>query len=217
MAMNEQLTPRAIVAELDNYIIGQTEAKRTVAIALRNRWRRQQVPGDLQDEILPSNIILMGPTGVGKTEIARRLAKLVDAPFIKVEATKFTEVGYVGRDVESMIRDLTDRAIRLVRQEHEAHVQERARELARERILDVIVPPLPVPELDLENGHSGNAAPEESPTRTKFRERLNDGRLASREIEIEVQKEQSSSMLQVFGPMGMEEMGMNLQDMLGNI
>ena len=202
MAMNEQLTPRVIVAELDNYIIGQTEAKRTVAIALRNRWRRQQVLGDLQDEILPSNIILMGPTGVGKTEIARRLAKLVEAPFIKVEATKFTEVGYVGRDVESMIRDLTDRAIRLVRQEHEAHVQERARELARERILDVILPPPPVTGLDLENGQSENAAPEESPTRTKFRERLKDGRFASREIEIEVQKEQSSSMLQVFGPNG---------------
>ena len=215
--MNEQLTPRAIVAELDNYIIGQTEAKRTVAIALRNRWRRQQVPCDLQDEILPSNIILMGPTGVGKTEIARRLAKLVEAPFIKVEATKFTEVGYVGRDVESMIRDLTDRAIRLVRQEHEVHVQERARELARERILDVILPLPPVTGLDLENGQSENATPEESPTRTKFRKRLKDGRFASREIEIEVQKEQSSSMLQVFGPMGMEEMGMNLQDMLGNV
>ncbi len=215
--MNEQLTPRAIVAELDNYIIGQTEAKRTVAIALRNRWRRQQVPCDLQDEILPSNIILMGPTGVGKTEIARRLAKLVEAPFIKVEATKFTEVGYVGRDVESMIRDLTDRAIRLVRQEHEVHVQERARELARERILDVILPPPPVAGLDLENGQSENATLEESPTRMKFRKRLRDGRFASREIEIEVQKEQSSSMLQVFGPMGMEEMGMNLQDMLGNV
>ncbi len=215
--MNEQLTPHAIVAELDNYIIGQNEAKRTVAIALRNRWRRQQVPCDLQDEILPSNIILMGPTGVGKTEIARRLAKLVEAPFIKVEATKFTEVGYVGRDVESMIRDLADRAIRLVRQEHEAHVQERARELARERILDVIIPPPPVTGLDLENGQSENDAPEESRTRTKFRERLRDGRFASREIEIEVQKEQSPSMLQVFGPMGMEEMGMNLQDMLGNV
>ncbi len=216
--MNEHLTPRAIVAELDNYIIGQTEAKRTVSIALRNRWRRQQVSSDLQDEILPSNIILMGPTGVGKTEIARRLAKLVDAPFIKVEATKFTEVGYVGRDVESMIRDLTDRAIRLVRQEHEAHVQERARELARERILNIIIPPPPpVSNPDLENGQSENIALEESPTRAKFRKRLKDGRFASREIEVEVQKEQPSSMLQVFGPMGMEEMGMNLQDMLGNI
>ncbi len=216
MAMNEQLTPRAIVAELDNYIIGQTEAKRTVAIALRNRWRRQQVPQDLQDEILPSNIILMGPTGVGKTEIARRLAKLVEAPFIKVEATKFTEVGYVGRDVESMIRELTDRAIRMVRQEHEAQVQERARELARERVLDVILPAPPASAIDIENGPPEDAAQKESPTRTKFRERLRDGGFANREIEIEVQKEQSS-MLQVFGPMGMEEMGMNLQDMLGNI
>ncbi len=216
MAMNEQLTPRAIVAELDNYIIGQTEAKRTVAIALRNRWRRQQVPQDLQDEILPSNIILMGPTGVGKTEIARRLAKLVEAPFIKVEATKFTEVGYVGRDVESMIRELTDRAIRMVRQEHEAQVQERARELARERVLDVILPTPPASAIDIENGPPEDAAQKESPTRTKFRERLRDGGFANREIEIEVQKEQSS-MLQVFGPMGMEEMGMNLQDMLGNI
>ncbi len=217
MVMNAELTPRAIVAELDSYIIGQSEAKRTVAIALRNRWRRQQVSSDLQDEILPSNIILMGPTGVGKTEIARRLAKLVGAPFIKVEATKFTEVGYVGRDVESMIRDLTDRAIRLVRQEHESRVQDRARELARERVLDVILPPPPIQGPDPENGHTKISEPEESSTRTKFRERLKDGRFADREIEIEVQKDHSSPMLQVFGPMGMEEMGMNLQDMLGNI
>jgi len=217
--MHEELTPPAIVAELDNYIIGQPEAKRTVAIALRNRWRRQQVDGDLRDEILPSNIILMGPTGVGKTEIARRLAKLVEAPFIKVEATKFTEVGYVGRDVESMIRDLTDRAIRLVRQEHEVRVQDRARELARERVLDVILPPPPVTGSDLDNnGHpNSTTVEEESSTRTKFRERLKDGKFAEREIEIEVQNDQSSPMLQVFGPMGMEEMGVNIQDMLGNI
>ncbi len=217
MGMKAELTPQAIVAELDNYIIGQSEAKRTVAIALRNRWRRQQVSSDLQDEILPSNIILMGPTGVGKTEIARRLAKLVGAPFIKVEATKFTEVGYVGRDVESMIRDLTDRAIRLVRQEHEALVQDRARELARERVLDVILPPPPVQSPDPENGHPELSEPKESSTRTKFRERLRDGQFADREIEIDVQKDHSSPMLQVFGPMGMEEMGVNLQDMLGNI
>ena len=214
MSMPAELTPRAIVAELDNYIIGQSKAKRTVAIALRNRWRRQQVSNDLQDEILPSNIILMGPTGVGKTEIARRLARLVAAPFIKVEATKFTEVGYVGRDVESMIRDLTDRSIRLVRQEHEARVQDQARELARERVLDVILPVPPITEADSANGHPAGG---ESSTRTKFRERLMDGRLADREIEIEVQKDESSPMLQVFGPMGMEEMGMNLQDMLGNV
>ncbi|MCY4205651.1 MAG: ATP-dependent protease ATPase subunit HslU [Bacteroidetes bacterium] len=215
--MHSELTPSAIVAELDNYIIGQSEAKRTVAIALRNRWRRQQVDSNLQDEILPSNIILMGPTGVGKTEIARRLAKLVEAPFIKVEATKFTEVGYVGRDVESMIRDLTDRAIRLIRQEHEVRVQERARELARERVLDVILPPPPITELDQENGSPNPSANKESSTRTKFRERLKDGKFADREIEIEVQNDHSSPMLQVFGPMGMEEMGMNIQDMLGNI
>lgn len=217
MPIDAELTPRAIVAELDNYIIGQAEAKRTVAIALRNRWRRQQVSSDLQDEILPSNIILMGPTGVGKTEIARRLAKLVNAPFIKVEATKFTEVGYVGRDVESMIRDLTDRAIRLVRQEHEALVQERAHELARERVLDLILPRTPVARTDPDNGHPEIPLQEESPTRKKFRERIRDGSFANREIEIEVEKDPSNSMLQVFGPMGMEEMGMNLQDMLGSI
>ena len=218
MSVHKELTPHAIVTELDNYIIGQPDAKRTVAIALRNRWRRQQVPGDLQDEILPSNIVLMGPTGVGKTEIARRLARLVNAPFIKVEATKFTEVGYVGRDVESMIRDLADRAIRLVRQEHESRVQERARERARERVLDVILPAQPLPsEGDSGDGLPLSETPKESSTRSKFRERLKDGRLAEREIEIEVQKDSSSSMLQVFGPMGMEEMGMNIQEMLGNI
>lgn len=216
MMAHSELTPREIVAELDNYIIGQSEAKRTVAIALRNRWRRQQVPDELQDEILPSNIILMGPTGVGKTEIARRLARLVDAPFVKVEATKFTEVGYVGRDVESMIRDLADRAIRLVRQEHEERVQDRARELARERVLNVIMPPPPVNAVDADNGHTETPEPAEPTTRTRFRERLKDGRLANREIEIEVQSDHSSPMLQVFGPMGMEEMGVNIQDMLGN-
>ena len=214
--MHAELTPRAIVAELDNYIIGQSEAKRTVAIALRNRWRRQQVSSDLQDEILPSNIILMGPTGVGKTEIARRLARLVSAPFIKVEATKFTEVGYVGRDVESMIRDLTDRAIRLVRQEHEVLVQERARELATERVLDVILPAPPSTGMEQGDGQQGDFVPEESPTRAKFRNRLKEGKFADREIEIEIQNEQPSSMMQVFGPMGMEEMGMNLQDVLGS-
>ena len=143
--MSTDLTPPEIVAELDNYIIGQRDAKRTVAIALRNRWRRQQAPPDIQEEILPSNIILIGPTGVGKTEIARRLSRLAGAPFIKVEATKFTEVGYVGRDVESMIRDLADRAVNIVREEHEARVQERAREHANQRILDILLPPPPTP------------------------------------------------------------------------
>ena len=209
--MSTDLTPPEIVAELDNYIIGQRDAKRTVAIALRNRWRRQQAPPDIQEEILPSNIILIGPTGVGKTEIARRLSRLAGAPFIKVEATKFTEVGYVGRDVESMIRDLADRAVNIVREEHEARVQERAREHANQRILDILLPPPPTPP-DYQPGQ-GNS---ESSSRKSFRERLQRGALDEREVEIEVSGSQSS-MLQVFGPMGMEEMGMNLQDMLGNI
>ncbi len=139
--MLDSLTPRQIVAALDQYVVGQTEAKKSVAIALRNRWRRQNAPDEIRDEIMPANILMIGPTGVGKTEIARRLAKLSGAPFIKVEATKFTEVGYVGRDVDSMIRDLTDQAVGLVRAEHEERVQERARELADERVLDLLVPP----------------------------------------------------------------------------
>ena len=136
----EQLTPRQIVAELDRYIIGQKEAKRAVAIALRNRWRRQKLPPELRDEVAPKNIIMIGPTGVGKTEIARRLAKLVEAPFIKVEASKYTEVGYVGRDVESMVRDLTELAVGMVKSEKARAVQERARELAEERLLDLLLP-----------------------------------------------------------------------------
>ncbi len=214
MSIISNLTPREIVEALDSYIIGQPEAKRTVAIALRNRWRRQQVSGDLQDEILPSNIILMGPTGVGKTEIARRLAKLVDAPFIKVEATKFTEVGYVGRDVESMIRELADRAVRMVRQEHEVLVQDRAQELARERLLDVMLSPEPIAPSNLQPDADEE---EKSSTRSKFRKRLQEGKMSDREVEIEVKKDNSNSMFQVFGPLGMEEMGMNLQEMLGNL
>ena len=135
------LTPRQIVEELNKYIIGQDEAKKNVAIALRNRWRRQNAPEDMREEIMPNNIIMIGPTGVGKTEIARRLARLARAPFNKVEASKFTEVGYVGRDVDSMIRDLTDMAVNMVREEHKAEVEERARELANERILDILIPP----------------------------------------------------------------------------
>ena len=207
--MRNDLTPPEIVAELDNYVIGQRDAKRTVAIALRNRWRRQQAPPEIQEEILPSNIILIGPTGVGKTEIARRLARLAGAPFIKVEATKFTEVGYVGRDVESMIRDLADRAVQIVREEHEARVQERARDHANRRILDILLPPPPPPP---EYSATDLA---ETPSRKSFRERLKRGALDEREVEIEVSSDHSP-MLQVFGPMGLEEMGMNLQDMLGN-
>ena len=143
MSFNHELTPHEIVSELDRYIIGQHEAKKSVAIALRNRWRRLNAPEEMRDEIMPNNIIMIGPTGVGKTEIARRLARLAGAPFIKVEATKFTEVGYVGRDVDSMIRDLTDFSINMVREEYTESVQERAKELAEDRILDLLIPPAP--------------------------------------------------------------------------
>ncbi len=233
--MSEEFTPREIVAELDKYIIGQTEAKRTVAIALRNRWRRRNAPEEMREEIMPSNIIMIGPTGVGKTEIARRLARLADAPFIKVEATKFTEVGYVGRDVDSMIRDLTDIAINMVREEHQVTVQERARDLAEERILDTLLPvpastsQTPTPELvsgpgfvmtsqseDETTSGGEDAEARRARTREKFREKLRNGHLDEREVEIEVFADQTP-MLQVFGPMGLEEMGMNLQDLFGNM
>lgn len=234
--MKKELTPREIVAELDKYIIGQDEAKRTVAIALRNRWRRQNAPEEMRDEIMPSNIIMIGPTGVGKTEIARRLARLADAPFIKVEATKFTEVGYVGRDVDSMIRDLTDISINMVREEHQESVQGRARELAEERILDLLLPEsrpaqtdkqkqlvsgpgfvmTPHDENDREDEAREREAERASRTREKFRDMLRRGDLNDREVEIEVMADQTP-MLQVFGPMGLEEMGMNLQDLFGNM
>ncbi|MFP4228136.1 MAG: ATP-dependent protease ATPase subunit HslU [Salinivenus sp.] len=234
----EELTPRQIVEELDKYIIGQDDAKKNVAIALRNRWRRQNAPEEMRDEIMPNNIIMIGPTGVGKTEIARRLARLARAPFIKVEASKFTEVGYVGRDVDSMIRDLTDIAVNMVQEEHKEEVQDRARELAEERILDILIPPqdegsrsgggtdasdsqpgFTVQESDT-SGHSTQAEEKKSSlrerTRQKFREKLQRGDLDDREIEIEVSTD-SSSMMQVFGPMGMEEMGVNLQELFGNL
>ena len=232
--MMDEHTPRQIVAELDKYIIGQNEAKKSVAIALRNRWRRQNAPSDIQDEIMPNNIIMIGPTGVGKTEIARRLAKLSGAPFIKVEATKFTEVGYVGRDVDSMIRDLTDIAINIVREEYTESVQERALELAEERILDILIPPVkkaspelvPGPGFVMQSSPSSPAQDDEDEpsseaelrerTRQKFREKLNRGELDEREIEIEVASDQMP-MMQVFGPMGMEEMGMNIQELFGNL
>ena len=228
--MTKELTPRQVVAELDKYIIGQTEAKKSVAIALRNRWRRQNAPDEMRDEIMPNNIIMIGPTGVGKTEIARRLAKLAGAPFMKVEATKFTEVGYVGRDVDSMIRDLADIAVGMVREEQSADVQERARELAQERILDILIPPaksrsgqlvggpgfvLPSSSDDDEEEPSSDAELRER-TRQKFRAKLLRGDLDEREVEIEVAAD-GSPMLQVFGPMGLEEMGVNFQDLLGNL
>ncbi|MEZ4701614.1 MAG: ATP-dependent protease ATPase subunit HslU [Rhodothermales bacterium] len=226
--MHVEHTPRQIVAELDKYIIGQTEAKKSVAIALRNRWRRKNAPIEIRDEIMPNNIIMIGPTGVGKTEIARRLAKLTGAPFIKVEATKFTEVGYVGRDVDSMIRDLTDMSISIVRDEYKEGVKERAAELAEDRILDILIPPSSRPGSDVAHGPGFVVRPNEpvseSPsdaelrerTRQKFREKLRRGDLDEREIEIEVSSDHTP-MMQVFGPMGIEEMGMNMQDLFGNL
>ncbi len=227
--MKRELTPREIVAELDKYIIGQDEAKKCVAIALRNRWRRLNAPPEMREEIVPNNILMIGPTGVGKTEIARRLAKLAGAPFIKVEATKFTEVGYVGRDVDSMIRDLVDIAVNMVREEHEQRVRDRARELAEERILDILVPPpQPSPQPQAMPGAGfflqstastvTDQAEAESRERTRqrFREKLKAGELDDREIEIEVASD-SMPMVQVFGPMGIEEMGVNLQELFGNL
>lgn len=211
---SDNLTPHQIVTELDKFIIGQDSAKKAVAIALRNRWRRRQVTGNLRDEIMPNNIIMIGPTGVGKTEIARRLARLTAAPFVKVEATKFTEVGYVGRDVESMVRDLVERSVSMVRDEKTAEKQQEAREAAENRILDILIPPVKRgPSFDTV---SDTEIQDNANTREKFRKMLRDGKLNDRQIELDVTVDQVPS-LQVFGPIGMDEMGMNLQDIFGNI
>ncbi|MHB1846327.1 MAG: ATP-dependent protease ATPase subunit HslU [Deltaproteobacteria bacterium] len=200
------LTPREVVAELDRYIVGQAQAKRAVAIALRNRWRRSRVDPSLRDEIAPKNILLIGPTGIGKTEISRRLAKLAQAPFVKVEASKFTEVGYVGRDVDSMIRDLVGVSVKLVQEEATAKVQARARELAEERLLDIL---LPTPA-------SGFAARPAAggETREKLRAMLHAGTLDDREVELDVKEGGQNPFVQIFGGQGMEEMGLNLGEML---
>ena len=211
-----ELTPREIVKELDKYIIGQQNAKKSVAIALRNRWRRLQAPEHLREEIMPNNIILIGPTGVGKTEIARRLAKLAHAPFIKVEASKFTEVGYVGRDVESMIRDLTEIAVNMVKAEKTSEVQAKALDLAEERILDELLPPVRRPEGTLSEENAAAYEEENRRTREKFREKLKAGELDHRIIEIDVPTSQIP-LMQVMGPMSLEEMGINVQDMFGNL
>jgi ATP-dependent HslUV protease ATP-binding subunit HslU len=218
--LSRTLTPRAIVEELDRYIIGQREAKRAVAIALRNRWRRQQVPESLRDEIVPKNIIMIGPTGVGKTEIARRLAKLAQAPFIKVEASKYTEVGYVGRDVESMIRDLTEISVALVKGEERELVRERARHLAEDRLLDLLLPS----SAPATRGHGFGDRPElpaaepaegSEATREKLRSMLRAGKLNTREVEIDAQ-ERTLPVFENFSPAGMEEMVINISDMFGN-
>ena len=223
---HKNLTPQQIVSELEKYIVGQKDAKRSVAIALRNRWRRMNSDEEIRDEILPNNILLIGPTGVGKTEIARRLAKLAKAPFLKIEASKFTEVGYMGRDVESMIRDLADIAVNMVKSEMQDRVQEKAKEIVEERILDILIPPVKKSG-DNSTGFSNDsdfdadsASDQElnKRTREKFREKLRNGDLDDREIEVEVKKTNRAPMMQVFGPQGgLDEMGINLQDMLGNL
>jgi len=234
----DELTPRGIVAELDKYIVGQKDAKKAVAIALRNRWRRQRVDEDLRDEIVPNNIIMIGPTGVGKTEIARRLARLAGAPFVKVEASKFTEVGYVGRDVESMVRDLVDAAVNMVRTDREDDVQEVAEQRVEERLLDLLIPPVegaekPIPPADppagqprvfvaapggqVERKEDAEVRERRDRTRAKFRQLLQDGKLEDREVEVEVT--QSMPIENMMIPMGGMDGGMdsNLMDMLQDV
>jgi ATP-dependent HslUV protease ATP-binding subunit HslU len=225
------LTPREIVVALDKYVIGQQNAKRAVAIALRNRWRRQRVEEDLRDEIAPKNIIMIGPTGVGKTEIARRLSKLAQSPFLKIEASKFTEVGYVGRDVESMVRDLTELAVNMVRAEETEKVQVKAREIAEERMLDLLLPPLKKESVEEKKAEEMGDNPSEfsavgektpnlsqhsSPTREKLRQMLRSGKLDERIIELEL-TQRNLPMVEIFSSAGMEEMDINLKEMFSNL
>ncbi len=203
----DEMTPSAVVRELDKYIVGQKEGKRAVAIALRNRWRRQHVAESLRQEIQPKNILMMGPTGVGKTEIARRVARLANAPFVKVEATKYTEVGYVGKDVESMVRDLVETAITMVKTQERELVLPRAKELAEDRLLDLLMPPASA---------SGDAAHSHASTRDQYRQMLRNGELDSREVVMDT-KERQQAVFEVLAFPGMEDVDMNLKDMLGNM
>ena len=209
----QDFTPKQIVRELNKYIVGQDKAKRAVAIALRNRWRRQQVPENMRDEIVPNNIVLIGPTGVGKTEISRRLANLANAPFLKIEASKFTEVGYVGRDVESIIRDLTDIAVTQVRMEMENAVTERAIELAQLRLLDLLFPPA---TLSAERKRNPEAEERYVRNRERLRKKLDNGDFEDKIVDVEVSEDTTPTM-QVFGPLGMEDIGMNIKDMLSSV
>ncbi len=232
MSTIQSLTPKEIVAELDKYIVGQADAKRSVAIALRNRWRRQQVPSPLREEIAPKNIIMIGPTGVGKTEIARRLATLAQSPFFKVEASKFTEVGYVGRDVESMIRDLVEIAVNMVKKEEKERLEGLAAANAEERILDILLPPPSAPpqhEKWQENSpgftvksDSAERLPvetedAENSTREKFRDMLRNGKLDDREVELDLEETRSAPMVEIMTTSGMEDMQSNLQDAFSKI
>ena len=212
MFRESYLTPREIVSELDKYIVGQNMAKRAVGVALRNRWRRQKVSPELRDEISPKNILMMGPTGVGKTEIARRLAKLAQAPFVKVEASKFTEVGYVGRDVESMIRDLTEIAVNMVTEEETISVNTRARDLAEDKLIDLLVPTRPDTEAETDRDE---ARKKMSETKKKMRKLLWDGKLDDREVEIEITAR--SLPIQVFSQAGVEEMDPGISEMIGSL
>src|SRR6478609_7894942 len=208
---SESLTPREIVVELDKHVIGQAQAKRAVAIALRNRTRRQKLPPELAEDIAPKNILMIGPTGVGKTEIARRLARLAQSPFIKVEASKFTEVGYVGRDVESMVRDLAELAVDMVREERIAEVREKARQSAEERVLDLLLPPLP-PAAEYDD-QAASIREQAQRTREKLREQLRDGRLDQKQVEIDV-REKSFPSFEIIAGSSVEEVDINVKDML---
>lgn len=226
---NQSFTPKETLSELDKFIVGQADAKRSVAIALRNRWRRKNVPSPLREEIAPKNIIMIGPTGVGKTEIARRLATLAQSPFIKVEASKYTEVGYVGRDVESMIRDLVELAINMVKKEEEQRIKGVAEANAEDKILDILLPPTPGktaavgpagagsftienPDVPVRQGESS-----ENSTREKFRQMLRDGKLDDREVEVEVSEKKSMPMVEIMTTSGMEDMQSNIQDAFGKL